>query len=125
MADILLVDDVPAVRLSLRLALERAGHAVVEAADGAAALRHLDGRRFDLVITDLWMPGLDGVRLIARLRALDARVPILVVTGGAPDAPQGSAVPEALALGADGVLYKPVARSELLAGVTRLLPAGT
>ena len=72
MKRILLVDDVPAVRLSIRAALEAIGHQVLEAADGKEALDLLGSQAVDLIVTDLWMPNLDGVELLKCLRATNA-----------------------------------------------------
>ncbi len=90
---ILVVDDEPDQRFLLRRVFERAGHQVVEAGDGAAALDSARESPPDLVVTDLMMPVMDGVELIRRLRSepATAAVPILSVSGdwhlgGAADA---------------------------------------
>ena len=83
---ILVVDDDPGVRFMLRLILESAGHEVVEAAHGAAALNLISPRRLpDVVVTDLMMPVLGGEELIGHLRAAPATatIPIVVVSGNA------------------------------------------
>jgi two-component system, chemotaxis family, chemotaxis protein CheY len=83
---ILVVDDDPEIRLTLRLTLEDAGHDVVEAAHGAAALNLISPQRIpDLVLTDLKMPVLSGEELIGHLRSAPATaaIPIVVVSGNA------------------------------------------
>jgi CheY-like chemotaxis protein len=83
---ILVVDDEPSVRFLLRLILEKAGHEVVEAPHGAAALELISPERLpDLVMTDLMMPVLDGEELIGRLRSAPttATIPIVVVSANA------------------------------------------
>lgn len=82
-ARILAVDDSMTARLELRTALAADGHRVREAADGHRALAMLAaGAPVDLVITDLYMPGMDGLTLVRRIRRLDRHraTPILVVT---------------------------------------------
>lgn len=121
MANILLVEDVPVVRMVLKRMLERAGHSVSEAADGGEALVCLAGGRFDLVVTDIWMPNVDGISLIGRARQSNPGVRIIAVSGGAPRAPQDFSIREALSAGADQALLKPVDKSELLGAVNALL----
>lgn len=85
---ILLVDDEQAVRLVLRRALEQVGCIVHEAEDGTAALDHalsLAGE-LDAVITDLVMPRMNGTELGARLRHLYPSIPVIYMSGYAPDA---------------------------------------
>jgi PAS domain S-box-containing protein len=82
-ATILLVEDNPATRKSLRLSLESEGHVVVEAADARTAMALAGDRPPDLVLQDLCLPDLDGIELVHRLRAQPqlADVPILCITG--------------------------------------------
>jgi CheY-like chemotaxis protein len=83
---ILVVDDDPSIRFVLRVILEKAGHEVVEAPHGAAALDLIDLQGLpDVVMTDLMMPVLDGEELIGRLRSapMTAAIPIVVVSGNA------------------------------------------
>jgi CheY-like chemotaxis protein len=83
---ILVVDDDPSIRFVLRVILEKAGHEVVEAPHGAAALDLIDLQGLpDVVMTDLMMPVLDGEELIGRLRSAPttAAIPIVVVSGNA------------------------------------------
>jgi CheY-like chemotaxis protein len=60
MATILVIEDVPAVLLSLRIVLQGAGHQVTGAANGTLGLSRLKNGTFDLVITDIWLPGSSG-----------------------------------------------------------------
>jgi CheY-like chemotaxis protein len=112
LSTILVVDDEPDLRFILRRILERAGHEVVEAGHGAAALESVRGSRPDLVVTDIMMPVMDGVELVRRLRAdpATARIPILVVSGD-------SLHPVA----ADAVLPKPYHPDQVIAAANALL----
>ena len=83
MARILVVDDEPDERFLLRRMFERAGHEVLDAADGAAALAIVRESPPDLIVTDMMMPVMDGAELIRRLRAdpATAGIPIMASTG--------------------------------------------
>lgn len=122
MAEILLIDDMKGVRRSIKSVLNRAGHNVVEADDGAAGIDLLRaGRRFDLVITDVLMPKQDGSEVILFLEKQPNRPKILAISGG------GSQVSaqEALLLAkskADASLAKPFDNADLIATVDKLLP---
>lgn len=112
---LLVVDDDPDVRDSLRRSLEFEGYEVTTAADGAEALPLV--HRADLAILDLMMPNLDGSEACRRLRAAGERLPVLMLT--ARDA-LGDRV-TGLDAGADDYLVKPFALEELLARVRALL----
>ena len=109
---ILVVDDEPDLRFVLRRVLERAGHDVVEAGNGADALTSVRRSPPDLVVTDVMMPVMDGVELIRRLRCDPATrdIPIVAVSSHGY-----------LAAAADAVVAKPFRSSGLLAAVTALL----
>lgn len=124
MKRILLVDDVPTVRLSIRIALEAAGYEVLEAADGREALATLDNEAVDLIITDLWMPNLDGVELLKRLRVTNSSLRVIAISGGGLRKPIDVSAALAQTWGADAVLYKPFDHDDLLAEVSRLIAAG-
>ncbi|MEU4744900.1 response regulator transcription factor [Actinosynnema sp. NPDC023658] len=115
---LLVVDDDPDVRDSLRRSLEFEGYEVVTAADGAEALRLLAAAPVpDLAVLDLMMPHVDGLETCRRLRAAGQRLPVLMLT--ARDA-LGDRV-TGLDAGADDYLVKPFALEELLARVRALL----
>ncbi|SLN56031.1 response regulator [Oceanibacterium hippocampi] len=121
MARILLVEDVADVRETVRLSLERAGHDVAEAENGQAALTLSEATDFDLVITDIWMPGMDGVTLLKRLRERRPGVKILVMSGGGPKVPLEVAASMAETWGADKIVYKPFRSETLVNEVGQLL----
>ena len=113
---LLVVDDEPAVRFSLREILEDAGHDVREAADGLAALAALEAAQADLVISDLRMPGLDGLGLLERVRARWPESLFVLVTALGDER---TAV-RALKLGAYDYLPKPFDNEEIRATVDRV-----
>ena len=117
MATVLIIDDEAVVRRLVRLALERDGHAVVEAADGAQGVERFAAARPDVVLCDVVMPGLGGFDVLARLRAADATVPVVVVTG------EGSTehAIRAMACGACDYLLKPLDLPRALRTVRRIL----
>ncbi|MDO9428501.1 MAG: response regulator [Methylobacterium sp.] len=121
MASVLVVDDIPVVRMTIRKFLERGGHRVVECGSTAEAIAALTTQAVDLIVTDLWMPGQDGLALIRHAKSRPRPLPLVAVTGGAPRAPQLFSTEEAVRAGADRVLMKPVGMRELLACVTELL----
>ena len=75
MAQILVVDDVAVVRMVIGKILKRAGHTVEEAASGDQALERVTIRAPDAVVTDLWMPGSDGLSLIPPCSLAFRRLP--------------------------------------------------
>ncbi|NVB78084.1 MAG: sigma-54-dependent Fis family transcriptional regulator [Kofleriaceae bacterium] len=104
MARILVADDEPGLREFVADALALDEHVVVPAADGKAAAKLLDERGFDVVITDLKMPGLDGMAILRKVRAEQPEVEVIVMTAhGTVD----NAV-EAMKLGAFEYLQKPL-----------------
>jgi two-component system, NtrC family, response regulator AtoC len=104
MARILVADDEPGLREFVADALELDAHVVVQAPDGRAAAKLLDERGFDLLITDLKMPGLDGLQLLRKVRLEQPEVEVIVMTAhGTVD----TAV-EAMKLGAFEYLQKPL-----------------
>jgi CheY-like chemotaxis protein len=120
MASILVVDDNLAFRATLKTALERAGHAVVEASNGAEAVRLLDANKVDVVATDILMPDLDGIELIGHLRRANRTMPIVAMSGGARSGTFDVLNP-ALKLGATVSIAKPFRMADFVALVGQLL----
>jgi two-component system cell cycle response regulator CpdR len=81
MAKILLAEDDESLRRFLSAALEKAGHAVASFGDGAEAFESLKGETFDLLLSDIVMPGLDGIELAKRAADLDPALKIMFITG--------------------------------------------
>ncbi len=116
----LVVDDSVTLRKQICHALQRvAGMDAVEAADGADAWRKLSSAAFDVVITDINMPVMDGLKLVALLRGggVHQRVPIVVVTTERAESDRK----RAMSLGASAYLVKPVQAKELVDTVRALL----
>ncbi len=80
MQRILVVDDDRSTRELIRLQLRSAGYAVETAGDGGAALARLRRKAFDLVLLDVWMPGMDGLEMLARLRDEPSQPKVVVMT---------------------------------------------
>jgi excisionase family DNA binding protein len=114
---VLVVDDDPAVRELLSRALTAAGYLVDLAVDGASALMRLGEKAYDLMITDLKMPGLDGLSVIREARRTSPALPVIVITGYSTEA----AAIEAINLGVAGYLTKPFRLPRILAATARAL----
>jgi two-component system chemotaxis response regulator CheY len=119
MARILAVDDSAAMRQMVGITLTGAGHEVQQAADGKEALQIAERQKFDLVITDVNMPVMDGLTLVRHLRNLPGYkgVPLLVLTTEATTERKL----EGKAAGATGWLVKPFNPDRLLATVAKVL----
>jgi two-component system chemotaxis response regulator CheY len=104
-ARILTVDDSASIRLTTRVTLSNSGYSVTEAIDGLDGLNKLKAGEFDLVVTDLNMPNMDGLTMIRELRKLPAHtgVPVIFLTTES----DGELKAQAKAAGATGWLTKP------------------
>jgi CheY-like chemotaxis protein len=126
-ANILIVDDEPAIQITIRLLLERAGHHVTVAGDGRKGLALFEAGRFDLLFLDIFMPGMDGLETMRHIRALVPTIPIVVVSGRSitPDAyAEPDFLKMATKLGAVAALQKPFRPDALLAMVDHCLKTG-
>jgi len=120
MRRILIVDDDQAVRMAIRVLLEHEGFEVVVAESGRRAIEAVDGAAFDLVIVDIFMPGMDGLETIKAFHRCAPGLPIIAIsgflfrdsTGPAPDF-----LGMATKLGAAFSLQKPFRPAELLKAV--------
>ena len=119
MARILLVDDDDMLSAMIVDVTTRAGYEVVRAKDGAAALEAFSNG-YDLVITDLIMPGTEGLELIRELRRRDPQIPIIAISGGGRNTPE-TYLPMAKLLGATLALSKPFSTQQLLAAIRSAL----
>lgn len=119
MKHILVVEDERAVRSLLRRILEKGGYVVTGAADGSEALRLLRQQHFDLLLTDVWMPNMNGLDLLAEVRKLADRPRALVLTSDAtPEVMLGALREQAYQF-----LTKPVQPQELLELISSALAA--
>ena len=110
----LLVDDEPQVLSALTELLQAAGHEVSAAAGGAAALKIYTPGRYDVVMTNVGMAGMNGWEVTERVRALDARVPVVFITGWGLREEERARLS---ALRVQRCLFKPVRPDELDAAV--------
>lgn len=116
MARILVIDDDEMERLLGRTILEGVGHELHFAKDGADAMRIFRTEDIDVVVTDLNMPRIDGLRLITEMREFDDRIPVVVVSGTESDQ-----LERAQDLGAVETLFKPVDPQKLIDAVANAL----
>ncbi|MFT5488942.1 MAG: CheY-like chemotaxis protein [Paracoccaceae bacterium] len=120
MSRMLLVEDDQFGREALRELFEENGWDVVDAANGLEAMRHMKEVAFDVIVTDVFMPEMDGVELIRQIRLTDKSQKILAISGGGAGMGSDSAVDIIEAIGADAAVQKPVSNDELLLAVDRL-----
>jgi two-component system, chemotaxis family, chemotaxis protein CheY len=116
----LVVEDSPTMRQLIVYALSRVrGLTVIEADSGVEALKKLASNQFDIILTDINMPIMDGLKLVKRVRSDEAlkNIPIIIITTeGANEDRQ-----RALALGANAYITKPIQAPQVIAEVKRLL----
>ena len=106
---LLLVDDESIVHMTLGDYLSDCGHTVEKALDGSEALLAIQSRRFDLIIADVRMPGLNGLSLLERVRQLESDPPVILITGHGDVEMER----EANRIGAAGFLLKPIRLAKL------------
>jgi two-component system, chemotaxis family, chemotaxis protein CheY len=118
-ADILTVDDSASIRLTTKVTLTNAGYSVTEAVNGAEGLATAQAAQFDLIVTDLNMPVMDGLTMIEELRKLpsQAGVPIIFLTTES----DADLKARAKAAGATGWLTKPFDPENLVKIVKKVL----
>ncbi len=121
MANILIIDDDREIRRAFRFAVENAGHSVRTASNGREGLRELREHPFDLVVTDIVMPDIEGIETIRTIRAERPDIPIIAVSGGGEYASGETYLSIARSLGANAGLKKPVSVRELNRLITELL----
>ena len=120
-ATFLVVEDSPTMRQLISFSLKRFKNArIIEAVDGVDALKKLSGERIDLILTDINMPVMDGLKLVSLVRqnAQLKAIPIIIITteGAEEDRERG------LALGANAYISKPIQSSHLIKTISDLLP---
>jgi CheY-like chemotaxis protein len=123
MARILVIDDDVQLRRLFVTILKRQGHEVLDAEDGDGGLGLYRQQQFDLVITDLIMPGKEGIETIMELRKIHPAVKIIAVSGGGRMGPEGY-LSTAKSLGASETLTKPVEMDHFISTVNSVLSNG-
>jgi two-component system nitrogen regulation response regulator NtrX len=118
---ILVVDDDPGIRDTLRMILDYEGYEVATAADGKVALASLDTDRVDAVLLDIKMPGMDGLEILDRIAEREGSPPVLMISGHGDIA---TAV-EATRRGAVDFLEKPLERERILVSLSNALSRNT
>jgi two-component system chemotaxis response regulator CheY len=120
MKNILVVEDSKAIRSMIRVSLEEAGgFFAVEAGNGFEALKTLPTRRFDLIITDINMPEINGLELIGYLKSNPTYrdIPLIIVSTEKSEEDKKRGI----TLGAAGYVVKPFRKEELMAMVMKVL----
>lgn len=116
-ARVLIVDDDAQVSQLYTLVLTRAGYDVATALDGAGALEQFADRPFDLVLTDRYLPNLDGATMILAIRSAGSKIPIVMASGSLVRQP----LPTVIARELSAALPKPVHITEILSAVRQAL----
>ena len=117
-ASILVVDDDALLRRTVRTILELDGYKIVEADDGSRVLKMLEETQIDLLLTDILMPGWNGLRTISEVRRHDRDVKIVAMTGSGAGCIH---LDDASKMGADASIAKPFSSSELRALVADVM----
>jgi DNA-binding NtrC family response regulator len=120
MGRILLVEDTALVIKAITRLLQQAGHDIVTAERGDTGLALASSGAFDLAILDIWVPEINGLDLLRRLKEQQPQLPVLIISGGGA---QPLEISTALAQvgGAAEVLFKPIEADVLLSAVARAL----
>lgn len=111
---VLVVDDDPAVRKSIDRVLTGKGYAVITAENGEEALRKLNEEKYDLVYTDIRMPGMSGLEVAEHVKAQQPWTPVVIITGYGTDAAES----RAKAAGVSSFMHKPLS-PEMIEGSAR------
>lgn len=122
MASILVIDDEGSVRDTIRLMLEQRGHRIHTVSEGGTGIMYVAASPVDLVITDMLMPGQEGIETIRNLRRRSTDLPILAISGGGRTGFH-EALEAARLFGANETLSKPFDMQQLFDKVDSLLKA--
>jgi len=114
--NILVVDDEDSIREIIKEFLETLGYNVVEAADGEEAILECSKHKFDMVITDIRMPKMNGLKLLKNLKTYMPDLPVILMTGYQPSKAQE----ESLSAKADGYLLKPFSLNSLRQAIVKV-----
>jgi len=122
MKHILLVEDKESIREMLRDALNDQGHKVTLAEDGHEALKHINenpDRNFDIIISDIIMPKVDGIEFVTGLRAVNNQTPVLFISGGGYNMNAAQVLENSNTL-ANATLQKPFTNDDLMKAINKL-----
>lgn len=123
MAKILVIDDDKIMCSMVVQMLKEAGYEAKGALDGKRGLKLLDAHAYDLIVTDILMPEIEGLEMIKVVRAINKKIPIIAISGGGRLRPEGY-LKMAQDFGADYTFQKPLDKEPFLAAVRECL-AGT
>ncbi|MES2089860.1 MAG: response regulator [Pseudomonadota bacterium] len=122
MTTILVIEDSGSFRMVIKIALEREGYRVLEAANGEVACAMLDGRPIDVILSDLNMPGMDGLTFVRHLRTTDYQAtPVVMLTGVS----QVDKKAEGSDLGVVAWIVKPFKPQQLIDAIQEVIPSAT
>ena len=121
MAKICLVEDDAMIRDILERILKKIGHDVTTATNGRQGLNAANDQNFDLVITDIIMPEVEGIEVIRTIKSKAPETKIIAMSGGGRVG-NTDFLKIAESLGADAILYKPVTKSDFMAALDQCLP---
>jgi len=122
LANILVVEDSPTMRQLISFAMKRvAGSKVIEAVDGVDALKKLSAEKIDLILCDINMPVMDGLKLVSLVRGNPEMkaIPVIMITTEGADEDRK----RAMAIGANAYLPKPIQTQQLIKMVKEYIPA--
>jgi len=120
MACVVVIDDQEPIRRIVRRALEQAGHQVLDAEDGELGLQLLERHAVDVVVSDIFMPGMDGIQMLRQIRKQYPAVKVIVMSGG-DSSGMLDLRRDAELLGAVKSLSKPFTTHEIVAVVNSVL----
>jgi len=124
MARIVVIDDDEQIRETVRRVLESRGHSVEDADQGAGGIAYVAQRAPDLVITDIFMPGQDGIEVLLELRKAFPKLKVIAMSGGDGHGLL-NVLEDAELLGADRTIPKPFTPKQLIAAVNDTLGEGS
>ncbi len=120
MKNVLVIDDDLELKDMMVEMISREGYNAHGAGDGKEALKLINEKSFDLIITDIIMPEKEGIEMIIELKKKQPELKIIAISGGGKLGPEGY-LDLASKLGADATFTKPVSRSELLEEIEKLI----
>ena len=121
MQRVLVVDDDDVIRDLLTITLQQAGYEVIEASNGRFGLEQINNSQVDLVITDIFMPEMDGIEFIAMLYQRSPHPKVIVMTGGSKLMDSSFSLKVAETFGVDTVLEKPMTPNSIINMVNSVL----